>query len=74
MPKLATSARNRPWSEGAIRALKNASKKRTKVTSLSNTLKRSHTALRQKARELGIGLGEHQWQRKAKTKKAKARA
>lgn len=54
----------RPWTPGAIKALKTGSKKKTRVLSLSRMLKRSETALRQKARELGLGLGPHQRKRK----------
>lgn len=50
----------RPWTPGALRTLKTASKKKTRVTSLSKMLKRSQSALRQKARELGLGLGPYQ--------------
>lgn len=47
----------KPWTPASLRALATGSKKRTAVRSLSRILKRSETAIRQKARELGLGLG-----------------
>lgn len=61
MPAYLTSqGRNRPWTPGALKALKRASAKKTIVAALSAMLKRSETALRQKARELGLPLGPYQ--------------
>lgn len=71
MPKKPATVKTwRPWTPGALKYLKTASKKKTSVVSVSRVLKRSPTALRQKARELGLGLGPQQ---RTKTR-AKARA
>lgn len=61
---LTSYGRNRPWTPGAVKALKKGSRKRTRVMSLSQMLKRTEGALRQKARELGLPLGPYQRSRK----------
>lgn len=60
---LTSAGRNRPWTPGAVRALKDASFNKLKVRSLAKMLKRTEGALRQKARELRLPLGPKQRKR-----------
>lgn len=74
MTYLTEAGRNRPWTPGALNALKTASKRGTSVTSLSRMLRRTETALRQKARAQGWPLGPRQRGVPAPGKKRKSRA
>jgi hypothetical protein len=47
----------RAWTAQDVRELKKHSKSKTRVTTISRTLKRTPGALRQKARQLGISIG-----------------
>lgn len=47
----------RPWTAGALKALKFSSKKGTPVRSVARMLKRTEGAVRQKAFSLGLSLG-----------------
>jgi hypothetical protein len=49
----------KPWTKDDVRVLKAHSKARTPVVKISKEMKRTVGALRQRARLLGIGLGEH---------------
>lgn len=50
----------KPWTPGALRALHEGSAKKTSVRALCKMLKRSETAVRQKAREQGWPMGPYQ--------------
>ncbi len=50
-------ASRKPWTKDDLKALKAHSKKRTPVAKISKDMKRTERALRQKAVNLGIGLG-----------------
>ncbi|MCP3388873.1 hypothetical protein NLM27_08795 [Bradyrhizobium sp. CCGB12] len=52
-----TKAVRREWSPADLRTLKKHSKDRTPVAKISKEMKRTVGALRQKALNLGIGLG-----------------
>lgn len=71
MPKI-SQTRSRPWGEGALRALHRGSAKKTPILALSQQLKRTIGALRQKARSEGLSLGE--FQRGVSTSRLKYRA
>lgn len=47
----------RLWTPGALKVLKAASKKGTRVRSISLMLKRTEGAVRQKAFQLGLSMG-----------------
>jgi hypothetical protein len=47
----------RAWTKDEVKALKVHSKKRTPVAKISKEMKRTERAVRQKAVNLGIGLG-----------------
>jgi hypothetical protein len=47
----------RPWSKDDVRELKTHSKKKTPVSAISRTMKRTVGALRQQAFKLGLSLG-----------------
>ena len=57
MAKKAKRATRREWTGGQERELKGHSRARTPVAKISRLMKRTAGALRQKARNLGIGLG-----------------
>ena len=57
MAKKAKAPLRKPWSKEDVRDLKAHSKARTPVEKISKTMKRTPGALRQKARDLGMGLG-----------------
>jgi hypothetical protein len=67
---MATIARKRivrrDWTREDVKALRQHSKDKTRVKTISRALKRSPGALRQKARALGIPLGH----RRAKKRRA----
>ena len=56
----------RDWTRADVKELRQHSKSRTPVKTISRALKRSQGALRQKARVLGIPLGH----RRPKTRRA----
>jgi hypothetical protein len=56
MPKKKTPVRN-PWSKDDIRQLKAHSKTRTLVVEVAKAMKRTESAVRQKAKTIGVGLG-----------------
>ena len=56
-PKKTSKAVRREWTKGDVKELKAHSKARTPVTKISKETKRTIGALRQKALNLGIGLG-----------------
>ena len=56
MPKKKTVARN-PWTKEDLRQLKGYSKAKTPVVEVAKAMKRTHGAVRQKAKTIGIGLG-----------------
>ena len=56
MAKKKVSARV-PWTKEDIRALKAHSKSRTPVAEVAKALKRTESAVRQKAKTIGVGLG-----------------
>ena len=56
----------RDWTRAEVKELKQHSKNKTRVKTISRALKRTPGALRQKARMLGIPLGH----RRTKTKRA----
>lgn len=47
----------RAWTKDEVKSLKTHSKKRTPVAKISKQMKRTERAVRQKAVNLGIGLG-----------------
>jgi hypothetical protein len=57
MAKKATQPVRRSWTKEDFRDLKAHSKARTPVVKISKAMKRTVGALRQKALNLGIGLG-----------------
>ena len=56
MPKKKTPVRN-PWTKENLRQLKAHSKARTPAMEVAKAMKRTETAVRQKAQTIGIGLG-----------------
>jgi hypothetical protein len=56
MPKKKTPIRA-PWTKDDIRQLKVHSKVKTPVVEVAKAMKRTETAVRQKAKTIGIGLG-----------------
>ena len=56
MPKKKTPARN-PWTKEDLRQLKAHSKTRTPVVEVAKAMKRTKSAVRQKAKTIGVGLG-----------------
>ena len=56
MPKKKTPAR-KPWTKDDERELRAHSKAKTPVAQAAKALKRTETAVRQKALAVGIGLG-----------------
>ena len=56
MPKKKTPAR-KPWTKDDVRELRAHSKAKTPVAQVAKALKRTETAVRQKALATGIGLG-----------------
>jgi hypothetical protein len=56
MPKKKTAVRS-PWFKDDIRQLKAYSKARTPVVEAAKAMKRTETAVRQKAKAIEIGLG-----------------
>lgn len=57
MAKKASAPVRKPWSKEDVRDLKAHSKSKTSVEKISKSMKRTVGALRQKAQNLGIGLG-----------------
>ena len=55
--KVAKKVKRREWTKADLRELKAHSKARTPVNKISKATKRTVGALRQKALQLGIGLG-----------------
>jgi hypothetical protein len=56
MPKKKTPVRN-PWTKEDLRQLKAHSKTRTPVVEVAKAMKRTESAVRQKAKTIGVGLG-----------------
>ena len=56
MPRKKTAHRS-PWTKEDVRELKAHSKARTPVSKVAKVLKRTEGAVRQKALEIGIGIG-----------------
>jgi hypothetical protein len=56
MPKKRTPAR-KPWTKEDLRQLKVHSKKKTSAVEVAKAMKRTETAVRQKANTIGVGLG-----------------
>ena len=56
MPRRKTAHRS-PWTKEDVRELKAHSKARTPVSNVAKALKRTEGAIRQKALEIGIGIG-----------------
>jgi hypothetical protein len=56
MAKTKISARV-PWTKEDVRALKAHSKSRTPAVEVAKALKRTESAVRQKAKTIGVGLG-----------------
>jgi hypothetical protein len=56
MPKKKTPGRV-PWTKDDVRTLKAHSKSKTPVPDVAKALKRTESAVRQKAKTIGIGLG-----------------
>jgi hypothetical protein len=56
VPKKKTPVRN-PWTKENLRQLKAHSKARTPAMEVAKAMKRTETAVRQKAQTIGIGLG-----------------
>jgi hypothetical protein len=46
-----------PWSKADVSELKAHSKAKTPVSKISKAMKRTATAVRQKARAIGLGIG-----------------
>jgi hypothetical protein len=46
-----------PWAKEDVRALKAHSKSKTPVAEVAKALKRTESAVRQKAKTIGVGLG-----------------
>lgn len=57
MARTRTTTIKRAWSKDECRALKAHSKAKTPVIKISKEMKRTIGALRQKAFQLGVGLG-----------------
>lgn len=57
MAKKVARVARKPWTKDEVKALKSHSRKRTPVAKISKEMKRTARALRQKAVNLGIGLG-----------------
>lgn len=57
MAKKKKSRARRAWTKSDVRELKAHSKARTPVKAIAKATKRTEGALRQKALQLGIGLG-----------------
>ena len=55
-PRRKTAHRS-PWTKEDVRELKAHSKARTPVSNVAKALKRTEGAIRQKALEIGIGIG-----------------
>ena len=53
----AKRATRKPWSKDDVKLLREHSRKRTPVPVIAKTFKRTEGAVRQKALQLGIGLG-----------------
>jgi hypothetical protein len=64
MAKKATT-RLRPWTREDVRTLKTLARERTKTTVIARKLKRTVGATYQKARALGVTLGEGQRKKRA---------
>jgi hypothetical protein len=60
MPEKKTPVRN-PWTKEDLRQLKAHSKTRTPVVEVAKAMKRTETAVRQKAKTIGVGLGQRRW-------------
>ena len=56
MPKKKVAVRN-PWTKDDVRELKAHSKAKTPVAKVAKALKRTESAVRQKAQAIGVGLG-----------------
>jgi hypothetical protein len=56
MSKNKTAVRN-PWTKNDVRELKAHSKSKTPVAKVAKALKRTGSAVRQKAKTIGVGLG-----------------
>jgi hypothetical protein len=54
----------RDWTRAEVKELRQHSKDKTRVRTISKALKRTPAALRQKARALGIPLGHRRIKRK----------
>jgi len=57
MPKRKARVR-KPWTKEDLRELKAHSKARTPVAQVAKAMKRTEAAVRQKAKTIGIGLGQ----------------
>jgi hypothetical protein len=57
--KASKNGKRREWTKAGLKELKAHSKARTPVDKTSKMTKRTVGALRQKAFQLGIGLGHH---------------
>jgi hypothetical protein len=57
MAKKAKRAARKEWTKSDVRELKTYSKSKTPVAKISRAMKRTVGALRQKAFQLGVGLG-----------------
>jgi hypothetical protein len=64
MAKKATT-KLRPWTKEDVRTLKTLARQRTKTTVIARKLKRTVGATYQKARALGVTLGEGQRKKRA---------
>jgi hypothetical protein len=62
--KVTRKKRRREWASAEVRELKQHSKNKTPVRTVSRALKRTPAALRQKAYALGIPLGHRRSKRK----------
>lgn len=51
------AGKRRPWTPGALKVLKAASKRASPVRSVANQLRRTEGAVRQKAFQLGLSMG-----------------
>ena len=57
MPPRKNAAHRSPWTKEDLRELKAHSKARTPVSKVAKVLKRTESAVRQKATAIGIGIG-----------------
>ena len=57
MPKKTTKISRRQWTNADLRELKMHSKAKTPVEKISKTMKRTIGAVRQRAFQMGMGLG-----------------